>query len=81
MTLGKTNVIPKPPMPWVIQMSKKGISVGSVNKAFICCRSSVLEFIDGACGGTSINIAFRSASVRNVAFSGSVKKISCEYSR
>lgn len=75
ITVGSTKVIPKPPMPWVIQIRRKGTNVGFLNIALIWSRSNVLDSMDGARGGRSAMIASFSFSERKAAVSGSLDTI------
>lgn len=72
MTVGRTKEIPQPPIPWVIQIMRKGTKVGSANRAFTWSRLNVLAFMVGACCGKSASMASLSGSVRNLTVSGSV---------
>lgn len=64
--------MPHPPIPWVIQIMRNGMKVGSRKRVLTCSRLNVLEFMVGAWSGRSERIASRSDSVRNLTVSGSV---------
>lgn len=47
ITVGRTNVIPNPPMPWVTQISVNGMKVGFLNRDAISLKSKAFEDMDG----------------------------------